>query len=78
MVNPARRTEIMVRAARESYRIANRLGNEDLIKYTKFLVDEMPAVDAIYDAAASIVRHGFDAEAVRRKRAEIADNDFLG
>lgn len=77
MVNPARRTEIMLRAAREAHRIANRTGNAELIKYTKYLVDEMPAVDAIYDATASIVRHGFDAEAVRRKRAEIADNDWL-
>lgn len=78
MVNPARRTEVMLRASRETLRIANRIGHEDLIKYSKYLVDEMAAVDAIYDAAASIVRHGFDAEAVRRKRAEIADNDYLG
>lgn len=77
MANPARRTQIMLRAARESYRIACRSGDENLIKYTKYLVDEMPGVDAIHDAAVSIVRHGWDAEAVRRKRMEIADNDYL-
>lgn len=68
----------MLRAAREANRIANRTGNDELTRYTRYLVDEMQGVDAIYDACASIVRHGFDAEAVRRKRAEIADNDFLG
>jgi hypothetical protein len=77
MVNPARRTEVMLRAAREAHRIANRTGNAELTKYTKYLVDELPAIDTIYDACVSIVRHGYDAEAVRRKRAEIADNDWL-
>lgn len=77
MVNPARRTEVMTRAARELHRRANRRGDPEEIKLTKFLVDEMPAIDTIYDACVSIVRHGFDAETVRKKRAEIADNDWL-
>lgn len=48
MPNPARRTELMLRAARENHRIANRLGHEEQIKLAKYLVDEMAGVDAIY------------------------------
>jgi hypothetical protein len=77
MPYPPRRTEVLVRAAREAHRLALRSDNERLIKLTEVLADQLPKVDDIHDAAASMLRYGLDSPTVQKKLAEIAADDYL-
>ena len=77
MPYPPRRTELLVRAARELHKLELRSGDERRIKLSEILADQLPKVDAIHDSAASLVRYGLDSPTVQRKLAELAADDYL-